>query len=143
VTEETVTELPGSIQGEQEQQHGWQRASEADVDDDGLFLRKLTCTCCGLVVKIEKWSGTTRLGRRSRFERVGSRLEYQTGPEGQTYLAPSGRGHMTPRMIGDSIASKALAGQSLAALRKAANRAETRAGSSSNASASRVATGTG
>ncbi len=158
MSEDTVTELPRSIQGEQEQQYAWQRASEADVDlyvdrvpdevlacrergrhlfpsireagiaftavdDNGLFVRRLTCTCCQLAVKVEKWSGTTRRGRRTRFERVGSRLEYRTGTDGQTYLAPSGRGHMTPRQIGDSIASKALAGQSLAALRKAAARA--------------------
>jgi hypothetical protein len=157
VAEDTVTELPTSIQAEQQNQAGPQRASEADVDryvdrvsdevlacrergrhlfpstreagitftdvdDHGLFLRRLTCTCCGLAVKVEQWYGSTRRGRRTRFERVGSRLEYRTGPEGQTYLAPSGRGHMTPRQIGDSIASKALAGQSLTALRKGAAR---------------------
>jgi hypothetical protein len=153
-----VTSLPAgvSIQGEQ-QQAGWIRASDEDVDlyvdrvsdevlacrergrhlfpaigqagiyftgvdSDGLFVRRLTCTCCALAVKVEKWEGTRR-GGRTRFQRVASHLEYRTGPDGQSYLAPSGRGHMTARQIGDSVASKALQGQSLTALRKAAARA--------------------
>lgn len=158
MAEEHVTELPRSIQGEQQNETGWNRASDADVDlyvdrvsdevlacrergrhlfptirqagihfigvdDDGLLIRRLTCTCCQLAVRVEKWEGTRRRGQRTRFHRVGQHLEYRTGAEGQTYLAPSGRGHMTPRQIGDSVASKALAGQSLAALRKAAARA--------------------
>lgn len=93
------------------------------VDDDGLLLRRLTCTCCELAVKVEKWEGFRGAGRRTRFRRVASNLEYRTGPDGQTYLAPTGRGHMTPRQIGDSVASKALAGNTLTALRKEATRA--------------------
>ena len=93
----------------------------SDVDGDGLLIRRLACTCCGLAVRVEKWEGVRR-GSRTRFSRVASSLEYRTGREGETYLAPSGRGRMTTRQIGDSIASKALQGQSLAALRKAAAR---------------------
>ena len=93
------------------------------VDDDGLLLRRLTCTCCELAVKVERWEGFRGAGRRTRFRRVASHLEYRTGPDGQTYLAPSGRGHMTPRQIGDSVASKALSGQTPTALRRAATRA--------------------
>jgi hypothetical protein len=157
VADDNVTALPKSIQGEQEHETGWQRASEQDVDlyvdrvsdevlacrergrhlfptirqagihftavdNDGLLVRRLSCTCCELAVKVEKWEGNRR-GRRTRFQRVSSHLEYRTGRDGQTYLAPTGRGHMTPRQIGDSVASKALSGQSLAALRKAAARA--------------------
>lgn len=159
VANASVTRLPAglSIQGEQQHDLGWTRASDEDVDlyvdrvsdevlacrergrhlfptirqagihfsgvdDEGLFLRRLTCTCCQLAVKVEKWEGVRR-GGRTRFFRVASNLEYRTGPDGQTYLAPSGRGHMTARQIGDSVASKALHGQSLAALRKAATRA--------------------
>jgi hypothetical protein len=155
---ENVTPLP-SIQGEQQQETGWVRASDEDVDryvdrvsdevlacrergrhlfptireagiqftevdNDGLFVRRLTCTCCELAVKVEKWEGVKR-GRRVRFQRVASHLEYRTGADGQTYLAPTGRGHMTPRQIGDSVASKALQGQSVAALRKALARTGT------------------
>lgn len=147
-----------SIQGEQERDSGWVRASDEDVDlyvdrvsdavlmcrergrhlfptirdagirftgvdGDGLFLRRLVCTCCDLAVKVEKWEGVRARGR-TRFHRVASSLEYRTGPNGEVYLAPSGRGHMTARQIGDSVASKALQGQSLAALRKAATRAQ-------------------
>lgn len=154
MTDQDVSSSPLSIQGEQQEDQGWQRASDQDVDlyvdrvsdevlacrergrhlfptirqagihftavdDEGLLVRRLTCTCCELAVKVEKWEGARR-GRRTRFQRVSSSLEYRTGPEGQTYLAPTGRGHMTPRQIGDSVASKALAGQTLTALRKAA-----------------------
>ncbi|GAA1835293.1 hypothetical protein GCM10009836_12080 [Pseudonocardia ailaonensis] len=143
-----------SIQGEQQQDAGWIKASEEDVDlyvdrvsdevlacrergrhlfptirqagihfaqvdDEGLFIRRLSCTCCLLAVRVEKWEGVRR-GGRTRFARVASTLEYRTGLNGEEYLAPSGRGHMTPRQIGDSVASKALAGQTLTSLRKAA-----------------------
>jgi hypothetical protein len=91
----------------------------AAVDETGLLIRRLTCTSCGLAVRVEKWEGTRR-GGRTRFQRVASSLEYRTGRDGETYLAPSGRGRMSTRQIGDSVASKALAGQSLTALRKAA-----------------------
>jgi hypothetical protein len=91
----------------------------SEVDDEGLFIRRLTCTCCRLAVRVERWEGARR-GGRTRFARVTSGLVYQDGPNGEVYLAPSGRGHMTPRQIGDSVASKALAGQTLTELRKAA-----------------------
>lgn len=155
---EVVTPLP-SIQGEQQRETGWDRASDADVDryvdrvsDEvlacrergrhlfptirasgmqftdvdsvGLFVRRLSCTCCGLAVRVEKWEAVGR-GRNLRFRRVASHVDYRTGADGQTYLAPSGRGRMTPRQIADSVASKALQGQSLAALRKAVTRAGT------------------
>lgn len=153
---ENVTDLPSvlSIQGEQQNDQGFVRASDEDVDlyvdkvsDDvlacrergrhlfpgirqagihfsavdetGLLIRRLTCTSCGLAVRIEKWEGARR-GGRTRFQRVASHLEYRTGRDGETYLAPSGRGRMTTRQIGDSVASKALQGQTLTALRKAA-----------------------
>lgn len=87
------------------------------IDEDGLFVRRLTCTCCELAVRVERWAGTKR-GRRARFQLVTSRLEYLTGPNGETYRAPSGSGRITPRQVADSVASKAMQGQSLAALRK-------------------------
>jgi len=98
----------------------------SEVDDDGLFIRRLTCTCCLLAVRVEKWEGARR-GGRTRFSRVTSGLVYQTGPDGAEYLAPSGRGHMTARQIGDSVASKALAGESITALRKTIKQAQKRA----------------
>lgn len=92
------------------------------IDADGLFLRRLTCTCCELAVRVEKWAGSKR-GRRARFELVDARLEYLTGSNGQTYRAPTGQGRMTPRQIADSVASKAMQDQSLTALRKSLPRA--------------------
>lgn len=110
-----------------------------DVDRDGLLIRRLTCTCCLLAVKIEKWEGV-RSGSRTRFARVASTLEYRTGDNGEIYLAPSGRGHMTPRQIGDSVASKALAGQSLTALRKGAKAAAAKNTSATKPAAKTTAT---
>ncbi|WP_344411694.1 hypothetical protein [Pseudonocardia ailaonensis] len=91
----------------------------SEVDDEGLFIRRLACTCCLLAQRVERWEGVRR-GGRTRFARVASSLVYLTGLNGEVYLAPAGRGHMTARQIGDSVASKALAGQTLTALRKAA-----------------------
>lgn len=88
------------------------------IDQDGLFVRRLTCTCCELAVRVERWEGAKR-GRRVRFQLVASRLEYLTGSGGETYRAPSGSGRMTPRQVSDSVASKAMQGHNLAALRKA------------------------
>lgn len=87
------------------------------IDEDGLFVRRLTCTCCELAVRVERWAGTKR-GQRARFQLVTSRLEYLTGPNGETYRAPSGSGRITPRQVADSVASKAMQGQSIVALRK-------------------------
>jgi hypothetical protein len=98
----------------------------SEVDEEGLFIRRLTCTCCQLAVRVERWEGSRR-GGRTRFARVTSGLVYLSGPNGEAYLAPAGRGHMTPRQIGDSVASKALAGQTLTELRKAAKAEATKA----------------
>lgn len=86
------------------------------IDEHGPFVRRLTCTCCALAVRVERWEGRER-GHRARFQLVSSHLEYFTGSEGQTYLAPSGQGRVTPRQVADSVASKAMQSQSLAALR--------------------------
>src|SRR5205823_3508156 len=107
--------------------------------DEGLFVRRLTCTCCQLAVKVERWEGVRQRGR-TRFHRVVSNLEYRTGADGQSYLAESGRGRMTPRQIGDSVASKALSGQTLAALRKAANQAARDAAKEAGGSSARKRT---
>jgi hypothetical protein len=94
-----------------------------EVDETGLFVRRLVCTCCDLAVRVERWEGV-RQKNRTRFSRVTSTLEYRTGSNGEIYLAPAGRGSMTPRQIGDSVASKALAGESITALRKAVAKAQ-------------------
>lgn len=93
-----------------------------EVDDDGLFVRRLTCVCCRLATRVEKWDGT-RHGSRVRFQRIAAHVEYQTGPNGERYLSPAGCGRIAPRQIADSVASKALQGQSLTDLRKTLPRA--------------------
>ncbi|WP_224392843.1 hypothetical protein [Pseudonocardia sp. ICBG1293] len=89
------------------------------VDETGLLLRRLRCGCCRLAVKVEKWEGA-QVGGRTRFRRVASNLEYRVGVDGEQYLAPAGSGFMTPRQVGDSVASKALSGSTLAAVQRAA-----------------------
>lgn len=97
-----------------------------EIDETGLFVRRVLCRCCELAVRVEKWEASGH-GRRARLERVASHVEYLTGTEGETYLAPSGRGRMTPRQVADSVASKAVQQQSLAALRKKLPRSGSRA----------------
>lgn len=92
------------------------------VDDTGLLLRRLRCGCCRMAVKVEKWEGL-QIGDRTRFRRVTSTLEYRTSDDGQTYLAPTGTGFITPRQVGDAIASQALSGTTLTALHRAAEAA--------------------
>ncbi|EWM19688.1 hypothetical protein [Kutzneria sp. 744] len=87
------------------------------VNRDGLFVREVLCTRCGLAVRTENWEGFKR-GRRSRFRKVSSDLRYLKGRNGERYLAPPGQGRMTPRQIADAIASKVLHDQSLVELRK-------------------------
>jgi hypothetical protein len=93
-----------------------------EVDNDGLFVRRLTCVCCRLAIRVEKWDGA-RHGSRVRFQRVTAHVQYQTGSNGERYLSAAGSGRITPRQVADSVASKVLQGQSLASLRKALPRA--------------------
>jgi hypothetical protein len=93
------------------------------VDRDGLFIRRIRCPSCRLADRVEKWEGFRR-GGRTRYRRVTVRLDYLTGPNGETYLAPPGQGRMTPRQVADSVATMAMQGQSLTALRKALPRVD-------------------
>ena len=107
--------------------HWWPTIREAgivfsDVDDStGLFIRRLECKSCKLAVRKEWWEAVRR-GRSSRFYPVSASIEYHEGPEGERYLAPQGRGHMTARQVRESLASAALTGQSPAAMRRAITR---------------------
>lgn len=87
------------------------------IDGNGLFVRRVLCCCCELAVRVQKWEANGR-ERRARLERVASHVEYLTGTAGETYLAASGRGRMTPCQVADSVASKAVQQQSLTARRK-------------------------
>jgi hypothetical protein len=90
-----------------------------DVTEDGLFVRRLLCTCCRLAQRVELWEGTGR-GKNTRFVPVSASVTYLRGPRGERYLGPQGRGRMTPKMVRNSLASRALQGQSLSELRKQA-----------------------
>ena len=107
--------------------HWWPTIREAgivfsDVDDSsGLFIRRLECKSCKLAVRKEWWEAVRR-GSATRYYPVSASLEYREGPEGERYLGPQGRGHMTARQVRESLASTALSGQSPAAMRKAIKR---------------------
>lgn len=103
-----------------------------DVTEDGLLVRRLTCQCCHLAERVELWEGTGR-GTSTRYAPVTATIDYLRGPNGERYLGPQGRGRMTPRMVRNSLASRALAGQSVAAVRKEAKlRAAQRWGTTEN-----------
>lgn len=78
---------------------------DAETDTAGLFVRRLRCTCCRLVTRVEKWECVGR-GRNRRYRKVGTgHLGYD-----QAYLLPSGMGTMRRRALVESLATQALAG---------------------------------
>ena len=93
-----------------------------DVTEDGLLVRRVLCECCQLARRIEYWETVGR-GRNTRYQPVGSSIEYLTGSDGERYLGPQGRGRMTNKMIRNSMVTAALHGQSPAMVRQAAKRA--------------------
>lgn len=96
-----------------------------DVTDDGLLVREVKCECCQLAVRVEFWEART-VGsgkkRETRYGMVAAHTTYSVGPNGERYLGPAGHGRMTSRMVRESVATQALAGQSLALVKKAASK---------------------
>lgn len=91
-----------------------------DVTDDGLLIRTLKCKCCRLVQRLEYWEVVGR-GKNARYVFVSARPDYSiVGADGERYTAPAGRGRIKPRQIKNSLATAMLAGQTPAAVRKAA-----------------------
>lgn len=96
------------------------------VDDLGLLIRRVKCLCCKLAVRVERWEARGR-GANVRYRPVASSTQYVTGEDGQTYLGPSGRGRMTPKMIQEAVATTELSGHTIGELRKAARRKQSQA----------------
>lgn len=75
------------------------------------------CSCAGCAVQAADSRTEWRSGRESGAagapdsDDVTARLDYLTGPNGETFLAPPGQGRMTPRQIADSVATMAMQGQ--------------------------------
>lgn len=91
-----------------------------EVDDDGYLIRRLRCTCCELVDRIERWRTVREHGQlRYRFE--DSRPHYRTDTD-ERYLAPSGNGHIRPRTVREALVTEALSGMSVAEVKKIARR---------------------
>lgn len=88
-----------------------------DITDDDLLVRHVQCRSCGLAWFRELW-GTVGRGRNQRVEFIDGRLEYRPDPQtGERYQSPPGRGRMTPRQVRGSMATAALAGQSIAKIK--------------------------
>lgn len=95
-----------------------------DVDEDtGLFIRKVYCTICKLAYRRERWRGVETSRGRAYWEPVDASVSYETGPNGETYLAPSGKGSMRSKQVRRSIATKKMSGMTPAKMRKRIERA--------------------
>lgn len=88
-----------------------------EVTDDGLFVRRLECMCCHLVDRVEFWE-TRGSGKNRRYVPVAARPDYKRGPNGERYLAKSGNGRMTAKMVRSAIASQILQGTTPSTLMK-------------------------
>lgn len=92
------------------------------VDDDGMLIRRLPCTRCACVERLEHWM-PYRQGRQTRYRCEHKTLVYKEGPNGERYVAPSGHGRMTRQQLRDSLMTNALNGHTLSEIRKDAVRA--------------------
>lgn len=89
------------------------------ITDEGLLVRQVWCTSCGLAERREFWETRGR-GTSLRYFPVDSKTVYHQGAHGERYLAPTGQGRMTPKMVRGALVSQALSGQSLASVKAAA-----------------------
>lgn len=89
-----------------------------------LFVRHVVCPCCGCAVRRELWEWVGR-GKYGRMVFVSASVSYRKNTRGETYPVPPGRGRVTSRAVKDSLATRAMQGQSVAALRKALRRQAT------------------
>lgn len=88
-----------------------------EITDDGLFVRRLECMCCHLVDRVEFWE-VRGSGKNRRYVPVYARPDYKRGPNGERYLAKSGNGRMTAKMVRSAIASQILQGTTPSTLMK-------------------------
>lgn len=88
-----------------------------DVDESGLLIRRVRCGCCNLADRVEKWDVRERRGVVTRCVLVSATIHYRTDLDGRTYLAPSGQGRMTRRLVRNSVVTSAFAGQDARQLR--------------------------
>jgi hypothetical protein len=85
------------------------------VTPDGLFIRRVSCDDCGMVVRVELWEVRQKRGVITRVELVSATLDYTPG-----YLGKPGTGRMRPRQIRNAVASLELSGQNFREIMKAA-----------------------
>lgn len=95
-------------------------------EDDNLVVHK-ECTSCGCAVRREVWMATyDRRTKEWRYERISKSLTYQKNKQGETYLLPPGTGRGRKTQFQESLMTKAMQGQSPAAIRKQLRRGDRR-----------------
>ena len=86
----------------------------------GRLINREKCGCCGLAWRVEYWEAV-RSGKGYRYERIATQVEYDKPAKGKpSYLAPSGKGHITRRQIDETLMTQSLKGMNLTAVKKAA-----------------------
>jgi hypothetical protein len=94
------------------------------VTENGLLVRELGCPQCRCAVRVELWESYGR-GKAARVRFLSASVTYRTGPDGERYPAPPGRGRITQRAVKESIATAALDGTSITELKLRLPRWET------------------
>jgi hypothetical protein len=93
----------------------------AEFDDydeaTGNLIAHYTCARCGCAVRREVWTAE-RTGRKWRYAFIAATTIYQKNTRGETYLLPPGSGRSKPSQYRESLMTKAMTGQSPAAIRK-------------------------
>jgi hypothetical protein len=85
------------------------------IDADGWWVREVDCLICGNAYQVQRWDVKHRSGKISRCDKLDAKTQYHNPDE---YLMPVGTGRAKAKQVESAVASQALEGQSVAALRK-------------------------
>lgn len=78
------------------------------VDSRGRLVRRLLCTSCELVYRLEKWE-SYRHGNKIRYRKFSKTLDYDvTGPNGEQYRGDPGQGRMKPSQVQEALFAMAV-----------------------------------
>lgn len=89
------------------------------VTDEKLLVRQVDCPCCGKAYRQELYEIVGR-GRNISVRHVSGVTRYRRGEDGEQYLLPAGHGRVRPGDLRNSVATKAMQGQTAAQIRKRA-----------------------
>ena len=111
------------------------RMTFTGMTDNGLFILRKRCGCCGLVDRVEFWEITEVKRRRGVTDDVECRMVFALndysvrGPNGEKYQNDPGQGRMPTSVLRQVLAAEALraTGLTLRELERAAKAAGERA----------------